>query len=160
MSHGTKNHARLKLEELEPRSMLATLTGASPDVTGNGALSGGGFPVDPAAVAANAMIGFPLGNIGFPAGAINVGDIGFTSVNFGFNNGGVNAAGNLPQTPGAAVSTGLGASFPGGLNSSAPDATTGLGQITISTGANTPGMGSFATSTLGFGSENGGRSGG
>ena len=34
------------------------------------------------------------------------------------------------------------------------------GQMTITTGANTPGIGSFATSTLGYASENGGRSGG
>jgi hypothetical protein len=32
--------------------------------------------------------------------------------------------------------------------------------VSITTGANTPGIGSFATSTLGFASENGGRSGG
>ncbi|HTM52720.1 MAG TPA: hypothetical protein VL175_01755 [Pirellulales bacterium] len=137
MLHGTKRHVRLKLEELEPRSLLATLTGASPDVTGNGALSGGGFPVDAAAVAANATIGFPVGNVNINLAALGV-----------------------AQTPGAAFSTGLSGPFTGGLNSSAPDATSGLGQITISTGANTPGMGSFATSTLGFASENGGRSGG
>jgi len=156
MLHAIKKHARLKLEELEPRSLLATLTGASPDVTGNGALSGGGFPVDAAAVAANATIGFPVGNVSLQAGAINVADVG-SLANFGLNNAGVNAAGinlaalGVAQTPGAAFST---------LNSSAPDATSGVGQITISTGANTPGMGSFATSTLGFASENGGRSGG
>jgi hypothetical protein len=163
MLHKAKEHVRLRLEELEPRSLLATLTGASPDVTGNGALAGGGFPVDAAAVAANATIGFPLGNISFPAGAINFADIGFTSVNF---NGAINAAGmnvaslGLAQTPGAVFTTGLGAWFSGGLNSRAPDATTGVGQMTITTGANTPGLGSFATSTLGFASENGGRSGG
>jgi hypothetical protein len=149
MSYGTKNQVRLKLEELEPRALLAALTGGSPDVTGNGALSGGGFPIDAAAVAANA-IGSAIGNVNFPAGAINPADLGFASANF------VNQA----PTPGAAVSTGFGASSPGGANSNALDATTGVGQITISTGANTPGMGSFATSTLGFASENGGRSGG
>jgi hypothetical protein len=158
MSYGTKKHVRLKLEELEPRSLLASLTGGSPDVTGNGSLSGGGFPVDPAAVAANATIGFPIGNVSFSAGgAINVGDIGSTVVNFGFNGGGFNAVGT---TPGSAFSTGLGALFSNGLNSSAPDANTGVGQMTITTGANTAGLGSFATSTLGFASENGGRSGG
>jgi hypothetical protein len=163
MLRKANEHVRLRLEELEPRSLLASLTGASPDVTGNGALSGGGFPVDAAAVAANATIGSPLGSAGFPAG---VADIGFTSVNFGFNNGGVNAGGinlaalGLAQTPGAVVNTGLNTSLFDALTSRAPDATTGVGQMTITTGANTPGLGSFATSTLGFGSENGGRSGG
>lgn len=165
MLHVIKRRARLKLEELEPRSLLATLTGASPEVTGNGALSGGGFPVDAAAVAANATIGLPVGSVSLPAGAINVADLG-SLANFGLNNAGVNAGGiniaalNLAQRPGAAFSTGLSAPITGSLNSSAPDATSGLGQITISTGANTPGMGSFATSTLGYASENGGRSGG
>jgi len=62
-------------------------------------------------------------------------DVGFTSVNFGFNNGGVNAAGVKPgrarsgANASAAFTTGLNTTLFDALTSRAPDATTGVGQM-------------------------------
>lgn len=41
-----------------------------------------------------------------------------------------------------------------GYASAAPDVNTGIGQLLITTGANTPGIGSFASATNGFATSN------
>jgi hypothetical protein len=153
--------AHLHLEELESRSMLAAVPGvlpAAPDLTtggqGSGTLPGNGFPAEVAASVAANVLGFPAGDLNF-ANNLNLQTAGVSAV-------GINTAANgLAQIPGVSiVLTGVDGSTSSSLFSRAPDANSGVGQMLLTTGANTPGLGSFATSTLGYASENGGRSGG
>ena len=153
-----KKTLRLRLEELEDRSLLAgDSAAATPDLVptnpnGASVLPGGGFPAEVAAVAASA-ISLPAGSLTLAAG-LNLNSAGTSA--FGVNT----AAAGLAQTPGAAIVLTGDGSTSAGLFSRAPDANSGVGQMLLTTGANTPGLGSFATSTLGYASENGGRSGG
>ena len=122
--------ARLRVEELESRAMMAVM-GGTPDLLptnpdGSSDLVGDGFPGQMAAIAAAAE------NFAVP---------GFT----------------VPTDAAQVVVTNNEQTAPP-LVSRAPDATTGVGQMTMTTGANTPGIGSFATSVSGFASEFGGRS--
>lgn len=126
---------RLCVEQLEPRDLLAAWGIANDLILANmlngvNDLSGAGFPNQISTVAAATAFGNPL------------------AVGFG-------------TTPGiAVVLTNPDPNMTLQPTLTAPDAATGVGQMTITTGANTPGIGSFATSTLGYASENGGRSGG
>lgn len=126
---------RLQLETLESRTLLAGDVFAQ-DVpmtnpNGDSVLPGYGFPGQYSTLGAAATIGYPTPSVGF-----------------------VSVPGSNVVLTGTDLSASLSGSF------SAPAATTGTGQMTITTGANTLGIGSFASSTLGFASENGGRSGG
>lgn len=126
---------RLQLESLESRDLLAADVFASPvpmtNPNGDSVLPGYGFPGQYSTLGAAATIGYPTPSVGF-----------------------VSVPGSNVVLTGTDLSASLNGSF------SAPAATTGTGQMTITTGANTLGIGSFATSTLGYASENGGRSGG
>jgi hypothetical protein len=137
VSNRAKSATRLQVEALESRALLAgTGTAESAGLLptnpqGAGTLAGGGFPGQVSAIAAAATIGYPMQGPGFIS------------------------------TPGTAiVLVGVDPNTAPAPTDGAPLATTGLGQLTITTGANTPGIGSFACSTLGYASENGGRSGG
>lgn len=124
----------LCIEQLEARDLLAAdpVMNALPTTNPNGAsvLPGYGFPAEVSAIAAAATLAFPTPTVGF------------TSV------------------PGSNIVLTGTDSNAGATSFSAPTASSGVGQMTLATGANTLGMGSFATSTLGYSSENGGRSGG
>jgi len=154
-------HAHLHLEELESRSMLAAVPGvlpATPDLTtggqGSGTLPGNGFPVEVAASVSANVLGFTIGDLNFANGSNLATAAGAAA--------GINTAANgISQVPAVSiVLTGVDGSTSSSLFSRAPDANSGVGQMLLTTGANTPGLGSFATSTLGYASENGGRSGG
>ncbi len=126
-------NTRLRLEQLEPRAMLAADLFAAADLLpsnpqGSSDMAGGGFPGQVSAVAAAA------------AGFVN--NSAITSVS------GSNPSTNSVDSTNAVLTAPMGA----------PAATTGVGQMTITTGANTNGIGSFATATAGFASEVGGRS--
>lgn len=135
MRRKTTQPTRLQLETLESRDLLTADPFATPipmtNPNGDSVLPGYGFPGQYSALVAAATIGYPTPSVGF-----------------------VSVPGSNVVLTGTDVSGSLSGSF------TAPAATTATGQMTITTGANTPGIGSFATSTLGYGSENGGRSGG
>jgi hypothetical protein len=125
---------RLRVEQLESRDLLTADPFAAADLLpgnpqGSSDMSGGGFPGQVSAMAA-ASLGF-----------INTGG---TTVSVSGSN--PNPTNVDPNSTAAIVPAG------------APAATTGVGQMTITTGANTPGIGSFGTATAGFASEVGGRS--
>ncbi len=135
MKRKSVKSTRLQLESLESRDLLAADPFATPvpntNPNGDGVLPGYGFPGQFSALTLGSTIGYPTPAVGFVAVP------------------GSNVVLNATD-----ASTSLVGSF------TAPAVTTATGQMTITTGANTPGIGSFATSTLGYASENGGRSGG
>jgi hypothetical protein len=135
MRRKTTQPTRLQLETLESRDLLTADPFATPipmtNPNGDSVLPGYGFPGQYSTLVAAATIGYPTPSVGF-----------------------VSVPGSNVVLTGTDLSGSPSSSF------TAPAATTATGQMTITTGANTPGIGSFATSTLGYGSENGGRSGG
>lgn len=127
-----RSSARLRVEQLESRDLLAA---------------------DPFAVA-NLLPSNPQGSSdmsgdGFPGqvSAIAAASLGFTSATTAFVSGSNPSTTNVDPNSTTAI-------VPAG----APAATTGVGQMTITNGANTAGIGSFGTATSGFASEVGGRS--
>ncbi len=123
---------RLRVEQLESRDLLA----ADPFAVGNL------LPSNPQGSSDMSGDGFP-GQVSVIAAA----SLGFTSGTTAF------VSGSNPSTTSADPNS-TAAIVPVG----APAATTGVGQMTITTGANTAGIGSFGTATSGFASEVGGRS--
>jgi hypothetical protein len=121
---------RLRVEQLESRALLAADSFAAAEL----------LPSNPQGSSDMSGGGFP-GQMS----AIAATSLGFTSTSgtIAFVPGTTNVD---PNSTAAIVPVG------------APAATTGVGQMTITTGANTAGIGSFATATAGFASEFGGRS--
>ncbi len=122
---------RLRVEQLESRALLAADPFAAADL----------LPNNPQGSSDMSGGGFP-GQMSAMAAA----SLGFTSTN-----------GTIAFVPGTNANVdpnSTAAIVPVG----APAATSGVGQMTITTGANTAGIGSFATPTAGFASEVGGRS--
>jgi hypothetical protein len=132
-----KSWRRLVVEELEPRSLLAVLplptssalVAPLANQPGTGTLIGGGFPSD-----------VPTSQT---AATIAVGDLGAFQ---GLGRFGVLSGVVLDRATVVEI-----------FSSGSPDATSGVGQMTISDGANTLGMN--ATPTSGFSSHAGGTGG-
>jgi hypothetical protein len=123
---------RLRVEQLESRDLLAADPFAAADL----------LPSNPQGSSDMSGGGFP-GQVSVIAAA----SLGFTSGTT------VLVSGSNPN-PTNVDPNSTAATVPAG----APSANSGVGQMTITTGANTPGIGSFGTATAGFASEVGGRS--
>ncbi len=138
---------RLRIEELEPRSMLAvsTLT-----------IDGAGFPIDPTPDTVSGL--FASATPGAP-GALNItdgmgpaGSTGTTTPTGSLDSAGTMSFTGIADTRGPNSTSSIPGAAAGIENPTSRlgfDATSGNGQITLTTGAGTPGISSFAMSTTG-----------
>lgn len=154
--HSSTN--RLAFEQLEPRALLAA----------NGIFAGFGFPVGFSVGQVPALFGptAVFANGGLTASGQSSGAVGFIP-GVGLPGGNTGLGFNLTLPEGISVSAAGTSGVVAILNGTAsatvgrefssigPDATTGVGQMTITTGAGTYGIGSFATPTNGISDKGG-----
>ncbi len=135
---------RLRIEELEPRSMLAvsTLT-----------IDGAGFPIDPTPDNVPGLFASATpGAINITDGMGSAGSTGTTTATGKMDSTGTTSFTGIADNRGPNSASPMPGAAAGIENSTSRlgfDATSGNGQITLTTGAGTLGISSFAMSTTG-----------